>query len=276
MNKDIPKHGRRVSSMRETFDLKRSGWIWQVTVLSLVLGMLLAAALKTQQTVKRASGIPTTRVSGLAAALLDEKDRNAQLQQEITKLRAQVTKYEEALGTGTTKTQLLNDELQKAKFMAGLTPAEGPGVEVILRDYPKPESSDAGPELAQQYLIHDVDLRDFVNELIANGAEAIAISDNDSTQRVISCTPIRCDVGIIRVNRVPMAAPFTISAIGPPNALKTALEMPNGLIENFRYIEGLTSKMVQVRKKNHILIPAYSGTTNFIYASIPASERKPK
>ncbi|MCX6375352.1 MAG: hypothetical protein NTU88_04835, partial [Armatimonadetes bacterium] len=61
--------------MNPKFDFKRNSWIWQVTVLSVVLGMLLAAALKTQQSVKLASGIPTTRISGLTQVLLDEREQ---------------------------------------------------------------------------------------------------------------------------------------------------------------------------------------------------------
>ncbi len=257
-------------------DLKRHGWIWQVTLLSLVLGMLLAAALKTQQNVKRVSGIPTTRVSGLAQLLLDEKDRNRLLQEEIRDLRAKVDQYEQAVGEDSTKAQLLRDEVQRSKLIAGLVPVEGPGVEVTLRDCSKPIPTDAEPELVQEYLIHEYDLRDFVNELLANGAEAIAISDRDSTQRIIASTPIRCDSGIIRVNRHPMSAPFTITAIGPPNSMKSALEMPGGIISRFRFIEGLTSSMVRVKTNEHLTVPAFSGNTSFIYASVMESERKPK
>lgn len=262
--------------MSTPFDLRRNGWIWQVTMLSVVLGMLLAAALKTQQSVKRASGIPTTRVSGLAQLLLDEKDRNRSLQKEIVDLRAKVDQYERAAGEDSTKTQILRDEIQKAKLLAGLLPAQGPGVEVVLRDCPKPVPADASPEIIQEYVIHEYDLRDFVNELLANGAEAIAISDRDSTQRIIASTPIRCDAGIIRVNRHPMSTPFRITAIGPPNTLKSALEMPGGIMSRFRFIEGLTGSMVSVKTREHLVVPAYSGATSFIYASMVDSERKPK
>lgn len=253
--------------------LKRNGWIWQVTIFSIVVGVLLAASLKTRQFIIRTSGIPTTRYSGVAAALIDEKDRNKTLQKEITDLRAKVNEYETALGTGTTKTQLLSDELQKAKFLAGLTPAEGPGVEITLRDKKPPADVDQG--LIQEYIIHATDLSDFVNELLANGAEAVAISDQDSSQRITARTPIRCSAGVIRVNDVAMSPPFKIIAIGP-KGLKNSLEAPDMLIDNFRFfIEGLTRSMVQIKIKDKVTIPAYSGSTSFKYASLVESE-KPK
>lgn len=252
--------------------VRRERWIWQVTVLSVVLGMLLAAALKTQQNVKRVSGIPTTRFSGLAQLLLDEKDRNRLLQKEVREQRAKVDAYERAIGQGGTETEILKKELEKYKLLAGLLPAEGPGVEVTLRDYPKEIPSNSKPELNQEYIIHDYDLRVFVNELLASGAEAIAITDADSTQRIIANTPIRCDAGVIRVNRVPMASPFTITAIGPPNALKSTLEMNNGAIVQFRFIEGLADSMIKVKTAKRLVIPAYSGSTSFLYATPVTSE----
>jgi uncharacterized protein YlxW (UPF0749 family) len=260
--------------MSIAIELKRNKWIWQITLLSVVLGMLLAAALKTQQNIKRVSGIPTTRASGLAQALLDEKDRNKGLRNEITDLRAKVDGYEQALGEGTTRTGVLSEELQKAKFLAGLTPAEGSGVEVTLLDSPKNPPAD--PELRQEYIIHDLDLRNFVNELLANGAETVAISDLDGTQRIISKTPIRCVSGVIRVNDVPMAAPFIIHAIGPPHNLESALRLPGGIIDQFRIIEGLARDMVKVKRRDHVVIPAYSGSTSFIYTSMPSAEGKRK
>jgi uncharacterized protein YlxW (UPF0749 family) len=259
--------------MNTPLDSKQKNWLWQITLLSVVLGMLLAASLKTQQTVKRASGIPTTRVSGLTQLILDEKERNKKLQDEIGSLRAKADKYEQAMGGGgnESQTRILKDELAKAKLFAGLSPAEGKGVEVVLRDSTKPIPTDSNPEIAAsiaaEYIIHDMDLRQFVNELFASGADAVSISDKDSTQRIVAVTPIRCDAGVIKVNHVPMASPFTIAAIGPPNVMKTALEMQNGLVSLFRINDALTKTMVRIRTSDHLVIPAYSGITSFTYAT---------
>jgi len=259
--------------MNAPLDLKRSGWIWQVTILSLVLGMLLAAALKTQQTLKRSSGIPTTRVSGLAQLVLDEKDRNSLLRKEITDLRAKVDEYERALGEGTTQTELLRDELQKAKFLAGLTPAKGDGIEVTLRDSTLEPPADYPADLVMDdYIIHDQDLLLFVNELLANGAEAVAVND----QRVISKTAIRCVGATIRVNDVPVGPVYTITAIGPPDVLESALKIRHGVIDQFRYDKRLAKNMIQVKKKTNLGLPAYSGSTLFKYTAVVDPERKPK
>lgn len=253
--------------MKLRLDPKHDKWIIQISIMSIVLGMLLAAALKTQWSIRNSSGIPTTRFSGLAQALLDEKERNKLAQKEILELRAKVDRYEAASGTVNAKSQLLLDELQKVKFFAGLTPAYGKGVEITLRDSPKAPPSDADPNLLQFYVIHDSDLRDFVNELVANGAEAVAISDKSSTQRYVSKSAIRCVAGIIRVNDVPMGPPFIITAIGPAELMAGAIQMRGGLLDNFRFIEGLAKSMVQIKIKEDLSVPAYSGNTSMIYAS---------
>ncbi|MHB1000947.1 MAG: DUF881 domain-containing protein [Armatimonadota bacterium] len=249
----------------------RDNWVFQISILCVVLGMLLAAALKTQWNIRNSSGIPTTRFTGLAQALLDEKDRNKLLREEIVDLRSKVDKYESVQGKDTTKTKILSDELQKVKFMAGLIPAEGKGVEITLRDSPKRLPIDSDPEITQFYIVHDADLRDFVNELVANGAEAVAISDKSTTQRFTSKTAIRCVGGVIKVNDVPMGPPFVITAIGPPDLLKGAFEMQGGLLDNFRFIDGLTKSMVQIKKKDNLSVPAYSGNTSSIYA-VPSND----
>lgn len=254
------------SAMNLRLDPKRDGWIIQISVLCIVLGMLLAASLKTQWSIRNSSGIPTTRFSGLAQALLDEKDRNKLAREEIIDLRAKVDKYEMAQGKGTNKSQILSDELQKVKFLAGLTPAYGKGVEITLRDSPKLPPSD-DPSIVQIYLVHDSDLRDFVNELIANGAEALAISDKTSTQRIIGKTAIRCVGGVIKINDVPMGPPFVITAIGPPDLLSGAMQMRGGLMDNFRFTTGLTKSMVQIKVKDNLSVPAYSGNTSQMYAT---------
>ncbi len=251
--------------------LKKSSWLWHVTLLSFVLGMLLAAALKTQQTIRFKSGIPTTRLPVLARAWADEKERTESLRKEITDLRAKLSQYEKALGEGGQQSGLLRDELRSAKFQAGLLEAKGEGVIVILRDSRKRPPPDADPQLVDDYNIHDYDIRDFVNELFASGAEAIAVND----QRIIANTSIRCVGPSIQINSTPMAPPFVITAIGPADDMESALKMPGGVVDQFRIDE--LSDMVKIQRKKDLVVPAYSGSTRYRFATPvePKGEIKP-
>ena len=241
--------------------LRKSSWIWHVTLLSLALGMLLAAALKTQQTIRFKSGIPSTRLPVLARSWADEKARTETLRKEITDLRAKLNQYENALGEGGSQSGLLRDELRSAQLQAGLVAVNGEGVHVILQDSKRRPPTDAGPELMDDYNIHDYDIRDFVNELLASGAEAIAVNG----QRIIANTSIRCVGPSIQINSVPMSPPFMITAIGPANDMEAALKMRGGVVDQFRILDDLTD-MVKIYKKKDLIVPAYSGSTRQKYA----------
>lgn len=254
--------------IKSLLNVKSSSWVWQVTMLSFILGMLLAAALKTQIMVKTASGIPTTRFSSLAQVLLDEKDRSKLLQAEITDLRAKLDKYEASRGQDTAKAKFLSSELKDTKLLAGLVPVQGEGVEITLCDVPGGPPSGTPAVLQAEYIIHDIDLRNIINELFANGAEAVSVSDGDTEQRIIAVTAVRCVGGPIQVNRVPMSPPFLVKAVGPPGTMAGGLKMPNGLIDNWHALPGLGRKMVKIKKSSQITIPAFSGNTSsiFLYA----------
>lgn len=252
--------------MISPFGLKRSSWLWHVTLLSFVLGMLLAAALKTQQTIKFA-GIPSTRLPILAQSWASERERNRTLEREITDQRETISKYEKALGEGGSSTGILSTELQNARFQAGLLPAQGEGVIVTLQDSKRRPPADASPEMIDDYNIHDYDIRDFVNELLASGAEALAVNE----QRIIANTPIRCAGTRILINNAPMSPPFIITAIGPAEEMENGLKMRGGVVDQFRIMEDL-SDMVKIERSAHLRVPAYSGSTQMRYAKPVVAE----
>lgn len=100
--------------------------------------------------------------------------------------------------------------------MAGLTPVEGPGVEVTLHDAAKP-SYPGEPPVYQ--LVHDQYVLHVVALLSAAGATAISING----QRYVSTTSIFCAGPTIRINGINYGSPYVVRAVGPPQALLTAL-----------------------------------------------------
>jgi len=248
-------------------DIKKNHWIWLVTLFCLLLGMLLAAALKTQENIRiRIGGAPSS--GGLVGALYTEKEISKGLRDKIKDLIADNQKYQDAMGSGGTKSELLSKELAKAKLLAGFLPAQGPGVEVTLKDSQKRLPPDAPMEMLEEYLIHDQDLRQVINELLGGGAEAISIRDKDNNQRIIATSPIRCTGACIRVNNVQMTQPFVIMAIGPKDTMESALKVRGGLIDKFRGIDPrLGYEMVTLTKSDNLIIPAYSEKVELKYAA---------
>ncbi len=143
--------------------------------------------------------------------------------------------------------QSLNEEvdslrvsLHEVRMAAGLAEMSGSGV--VIRLYDAPNGYGIGD------IIHDSDVRDVVNELLAAGARGIAVGG----QRLISTSPIRCVGPVIRVNQKEIPAnPVVIEAIGDPDVLASGLDIIRFSFEfhrDFRF---------EVEKKEGIVLSAY-------------------
>jgi uncharacterized protein YlxW (UPF0749 family) len=106
-------------------------------------------------------------------------------------------------------------------ILAGTVPATGPGIVVTLRD---PSGSAVDGAL----------LLDTVQELRDAGAEAIQIGD----QRVIVSTWFGEERGDVVVSGVPVTTPVVVTAIGDPDTMATALEIPGGIADTVRTAGG--------------------------------------
>jgi len=150
-------------------------------------------------------------------------------------------------------------QLGEARFLAGLTPVQGPGVVVTLNDSKRHLSGKLPPGMAPPNIIHDTDVNQVVNELKAAGAEAVAIND----QRLVAVSPIRGVGPTIMVNFIPQAPPFVIKAIGSSKAMTTAMNLPGGVAGQIRSYD---PAMFSVREAGTLTLPAYSGTGEPRYA----------
>jgi uncharacterized protein YlxW (UPF0749 family) len=177
-----------------------------------VLGVLVAVAFNTTQ---RSEHVESERSTDLGVVVADLEVQRDGLEERLGELREQLDEHdrEAAEDSGVREAYLL--ELERAREAAGLSAVEGPGVEVVLGD---------GTDLASgadpnDYLIHDSDLVAVVNALLNGGAEAVDING----QRIIATTPIRCAGTTVLVNATRLGSPYTIRAIGDPEALEEAV-----------------------------------------------------
>jgi uncharacterized protein YlxW (UPF0749 family) len=253
---------------QRTLDAPRhQAWIWEVTGLCVVLGVLLGFALRTQWHYRK-SQLPGNRYATLVPFYLSLKQSNDRLQKEVTDLRQKGSHFENTLSSQSQATEMLNKQLQDMKLFAGLTPVRGPGLEITLRDSPKDLSklnlrADTDKnELQNETHIHDQDINAIVSELKAAGAEAIAISgvDKSQKQRVTALTTARCAGPGVKVNDTVFGAPYTIFAIGNSKDLESQLRLPGGVLElsALPYLD-----MIRIAPRDEIDIPGYSGSINF-------------
>ena len=236
--------------------MRHKSFYWQISLLCFVLGLLLSVAVFTANKIAR-DGISPNRpgfdygIESKAAATKADKDA-----QEINKLRADKKKLEDAIAKRTDGTQALNVLLQEAQIQAGFTEMTGPGVVITLMDSKKQPMLGVDP---QQYLIHDRDINEVINELKASGAEAITVGN----QRVVASTSIRCAGPVALVNEVKETAPFVIKAIGDPDTMLNSLNITNGVLDGLRRYDPL---MAQARKETSLHLPPFTGGTQMRYA----------
>ncbi|RYG44302.1 DUF881 domain-containing protein [bacterium] len=199
----------------------------------------------------------SSRVSEAAVDI----DKFTELSNEVNKLREEKTRLENTLATGKGQTQLLNDSLQEAKAFAGLTEVTGPGIVITLRDSQK----SSGGSQAYDAIVHDLDVLRTVNEVFASGAEAVSVNKH----RVSLGTTFRCVGPTILVDDVKIASPVVIRAIGDADTLAGGMNLPGGILAEFRTSD---SEMVSLEKVEKMTLPAYAGSTDFKTAKVPSGK----
>ncbi|MGC4045387.1 MAG: DUF881 domain-containing protein [Armatimonas sp.] len=233
-------------------------WLSQVTILSTILGALLALSLKTQDKL-RALQLGGTRPGLMAGAYAQLREDSEDQRRQIAELRKQLGKYREAaVNDDSHAAKMVSEELDKANLALGLQAATGPGITVTLRDAKNipPEIKKMGPEayaeLVKPYNIHDADILTVVNELRAAGAEAVAVND----QRVTPWTAIRCVGPTVLINNIPVAPPFEIKAVGNKDTMMSALLINGGARDT---IAEKDPTMFSVDKFDSLTLPAFAG-----------------
>jgi uncharacterized protein YlxW (UPF0749 family) len=147
-------------------------------------------------------------------------------QHQVEQLAAQAQRLNGALTTlrdqGLSGDVPLSRRLDRDQLLAGQTAAVGPGLQVVLKEPPAATAtsqsgrggSDPG---GATNILSDRDVRSVVNELWADGAEAISVND----VRLTPTSAIRFAGDAVLVDFAPITAPFTIRAIGNADDLAT-------------------------------------------------------
>ena len=204
------------------------------------------------------TGVGKTQIENeLRDNVLRWKEKYDNLYSKSEKKEKELESLREKASNSGESSKKLSSELEKYNSLLGLTDVEGPGIIITLND----GDSSILKGSASNYIVHDGDLLEIVNELKNADAEAISING----QRIINRTGIECVGNVITVNEEKVGAPFVIKAIGLTSKLYGAIARPMGyaeLLEGY----GVQVKIEQV-EKNTIKIPKYDGVYKFEYAS---------
>lgn len=236
--------------------MRDRSWIIKVTIMSVILGMLLAVSLKTQMRLTN-EGAPTN-IRDALKGLRESQRQNKLLREQTDTLQKKLVNYEKKIA-GKASDSILNQELQDSRFRAGLTTVEGQGVVITLQDSQRKVSSDAP---LGELIIHDTDIRTFLSELNAAGAEAVSVNGH----RIVARSAIRCAGPIIYVNGIIEGSPFEIKAIGDSRTLESALKIPGGVADLMP-----DPDMVKITREDHVVVQPYTEDMPFRYAK-PADQ----
>lgn len=177
-----------------------------MTLVAVVLGVLVVAQIRGQQTQAGLAGLSAQELTLLIANL---NTQNEQLRTEVASLERQLTDLGAAKSRGESAVDALSADLTKVRSWAGLVAVTGPGVTISVR----------GP-------IGGDGVQDVVNELWNAGAEAVAVGD----VRMVPGAVVAGAPGAISVEDTPLADGFTITAIGSPQILTGSLTRIGGVI----------------------------------------------
>lgn len=235
--------------------MKREGAVtvspWQValTAVAVAAGFFLVAQVRTEHSIETGLQVSSGRLGEVAYRYRDAEHQDAALRDRLAILRQQIADEEQQAAAGRQATQALDDDLERLRALAGLTPVQGPGVLVTIADSNRPLRPGEDPNLV---LIHYSDVHAVVATLLAAGAEAVAVNG----ERVVATTGISCVGTTILCNARRLAPPYRIEAIGDPAALRAAVSAQGGILDELRSF----GFPVSVVAESDVRLPAYAGT----------------
>lgn len=158
------------------------------------------------------TALATARPEQLLTLLDSLNARSERLQAEQRALA--VAKQRLESGSNAAAIAEARKRLQVLNVLAGTVPARGAGITIVIADPDR--------------IIPASIILDTIQELRDAGAEAIQMGK----VRVVANTWVSdIATGGVRVSGVPMQPPYTITAIGEPATMKTALGIPGGITE---------------------------------------------
>ena len=195
----------------------------------------------------------------------DLKDQLLRWQENYKKMYSKLEETEQKLevirtqaASSNTEDKGRENELKENNKLLGLSEVKGAGVIIKLDDNRAVKQEEILGD-ASNYLVHEEDLLQIVNELFNTGADAVSIND----KRIVSTTSILCDGNIIRINGEITGVPITIKAIGYPERLYYNIDRPLGYLDIMRR-DGV---VVEIQTAEEVTIPKYEGVYNYKYIS---------
>lgn len=243
-----------------TYRSRALGWRLVAPAVFLVAGVLFVTSMVSSEGRDIRAG-RYDDLDGLANAqakdLEAQRTRAADLTREVDRLTRDL---------GTVGGEADRAKVRRLEGPAGLSPVHGPGVTITLDDAPKEKLAAAGTDLSavSELLVHQQDIQAVANALWAGGAEAMTLMG----QRVISTSAVRCVGNTLILQGRVYSPPFVITGMGNPAAMRSALDASPQVQIYKQYVDAI-GLGYEVRTSPERTFPAYAGSVNLQYASVP-------
>jgi len=226
-------------------------------ITGILIGIFITTHFKTQAPI--GSLFPADVMEARKNLIKDYIDEQTLYQAQIASLRKDIEETQKQNESILSKARL--SDLDNLKKKIGLTEVLGRGIEIILNDSSNIARDTVMP--SDKNIVHASDLRDIVNLLWANRAEAIAING----QRIIASTSINAVGSSIFVNNVYMIPPIAITAIINPDLFEARMQDANTLVDLKNRIAKKEIRF-QLNVKDMIAVPLYTGDFKMKYITL--------
>jgi len=193
---------------------------------------------------------------GLAGLVAEETDVVRQLTAQVEALSGEVDQL----------TSQLDDSPEVPESgprSVGRIPVTGPGLVVTLDDAPADAPVPPGVH-PDDLVVHQQDIEAVINALWAGGAEAMAIQG----QRIVATSAIRCVGNVLLLHGQVHSPPYTIEAIGDPEALRAALDGSHA-VSVYREWADAVNLGWSVQGPVELELPAHEGGGELRFARVP-------
>jgi uncharacterized protein YlxW (UPF0749 family) len=192
----------------------RGSRITRAHVLAAVLLGLLGFSLVVQARQTQSNALETLDQSQLVQILDNVNSQSDRLDIEARELQQTQAELRTGSDRAAAAERAARSRLQVLGVLAGTIPASGPGIRLTITDF--------GQQVSAAMLL------DTVQELRDAGAEAIQLGQ----VRVVASTAlVDAGAGRVRVDGVVLTPPYTFLAIGDPQTMSAALDIPGGVLE---------------------------------------------
>ncbi|MEO3747600.1 DUF881 domain-containing protein [Plantactinospora sp. B5E13] len=217
-----------------------------IAVLLAVLGFTLVVQLRTNST---DASLESARQEDLVRILSDLDAQEERVRQDIAGLE----ESQRQLSSGAEGQQAALDEATRRAdelgVLAGTLPVRGPGLAVTFRSVGKPIAASR--------------VLDAVQELRGAGGEAMQITGGDGAAvRIVASTYFLDADGGISVGGRRLVGPYTILVVGDPTTMRTALNIPGGVVASV----GGDGGNVTIEERDVVEVTAVSPQKDLQYA----------